>query len=107
MDIMITSRHFHIEKAVRDYINKKLGNLDKLVEIYSCEVVLKKERELNDIEVLISLKGTNIIAKETSPDIYSVIDMAEENVKKQIRRRHDKKRSSNRRGKSSEMTTYD
>ncbi len=91
MDISITARNLEVDNKVKSYISKKLKKLQKLYKrIYDCEVVLESEKERKNVEILVSLKRTKIVAKETSPDIFASIDIASEKIKKQLRRLNDR-----------------
>ena len=91
MDISITARNFKVDDRVKKYVAKRLQKLSKLYKrIYRCEVILGAEKERRNVEILLHLKRTQIIAKETSPDIFASIDLASDKVQKQLRRLKDK-----------------
>ena len=91
MDINITGRNVELDPGLKKYINKRLDRVEKLYSrIYRCEVILEAEKERHIAEVILYLKRNRIIAKESSLDIYSSIDNAADNVKKQLRRLHGK-----------------
>lgn len=98
MDITITGRNLDLDSALKAYIKKKLGNLEKLYKrIYQCEVVLEEEKLNKNTEIVLYLKRNKIVAKESSTDIYASVDIASDNVKKQLRRLHGKVQSKRRR----------
>jgi putative sigma-54 modulation protein len=87
MDINITGRNIDLDPALKSYIHKRLDKIEKLYSrIYKCEVILDVEKLRHNAEVILYLKRTRIISKETSPDIYSSIDNAADSIKKQLRR---------------------
>jgi putative sigma-54 modulation protein len=91
MQIIITARNFDISDTVKSYIEKKVRKLEKLYSrIYSCEVILEEEKERKNAEILLYLKRTKLVAKESSTDIYASIDSAIDKIKKQLRRYSDK-----------------
>lgn len=91
MDIIITGRNIDLDKSTKAYINKKLSKLEKLYKrIYKCEVVLEEEKLRKNVEVILYLKRSKVVAKESSPDVYASIDLAADTVKKQLRRLHGK-----------------
>jgi putative sigma-54 modulation protein len=98
MDITITGRNIDLTDDLKEYVNKRIGRLEDLyARINRCEVILEKAKIRQEVEVILHLKKTRIVAKETSPDIYASIDNAAENVKKQLRRLRGKLKSHRRR----------
>ncbi len=94
MNTNITARNVELDDALKMYIRKKIDKLERLYNrIYSCDVVLGEEKIRENVEIILHLKSTKIVAKETSSDLYASFDMAFERVKKQLRRFHDKVRS--------------
>ncbi|MGB2600609.1 MAG: ribosome-associated translation inhibitor RaiA [Candidatus Omnitrophota bacterium] len=87
MDINITGRNIELDDTLKDYIHKRLDKLERVYRrIYKCEVILEEEKIRKNAEIILYLKRTRVVAKESSPDIYASIDNASENVKKQVRR---------------------
>ncbi|MGD2278693.1 MAG: ribosome-associated translation inhibitor RaiA [Candidatus Omnitrophota bacterium] len=87
MDITITGRNVELTDSLKEYVQKRMSKLERLYgRINSCEVILEKAKIRQEAEVILHLKRTRIIAKESSPDIYASVDNAAENVKKQLRR---------------------
>lgn len=91
MDITITGRNLELDDSLKRYICKRLDKLDRLYRrIFLCEVVLEEEKVRKNAEVILHLKRTRIVVKESSPDIYASIDNAAEKVKKRLRRLNDR-----------------
>ena len=91
MDINITGRNIELDEALKTYIHKRIDKLEKLYRrIYKCEVILEEEKIRQNAEIIMYLKRSKIVAKESSPDIYASIDNASENIKKQLRRLKDR-----------------
>ena len=87
MDITITGRNIELTDSLKDYVNKRMNKLERIYgRINSCEVVLVQAKIRQEAEVILHLKRTRIVGRESSPDIYASIDNAAENVKKQLRR---------------------
>ncbi|MFH1877834.1 MAG: ribosome-associated translation inhibitor RaiA [Candidatus Omnitrophota bacterium] len=99
MEIKITGRNVDLTDSLKAYIHKRLDNLERLYKrIYECDVILEEEKIRQNIEIILYLKKTKIIAKESSPDIYASIDNAAENIKKQLRRLNSRLNTRRRRG---------
>jgi putative sigma-54 modulation protein len=87
MDITITGRNVELTDFLKDYVYKRMSKFEQLYgRISMCEVILEKVKIRQEAEVILHLKRTRIVAKESSPDIYASIDNAAESVKKQLRR---------------------
>lgn len=99
MEINITGRNMHLDADIKDYVHKRLDKLERLHgHIYKCEVVLEEEKLRKNAEIILHLKNNFIVAKESSPDLYASIDSASDNIKRQVRRLHDKLSAKRRRG---------
>jgi len=98
MNINITARNIELDDALKAYINKRVGKLERLYRrIYKCEVILEEEKIRKNAEVILYLRRNQVIAKESTPDIYASVDNAVEIVKKQLRRLNDRVYSRRRR----------
>ncbi|MGB3113119.1 MAG: ribosome-associated translation inhibitor RaiA, partial [Candidatus Omnitrophota bacterium] len=94
MEITITGRNIELTDTLKDYVNKRMNKLGRIYSrINSCEVILEQAKIRQEAEVILHLKKTRIVARESSPDIYASIDNAAENVKKQLRRLRGKLQS--------------
>jgi len=99
MDISITGRNFDLDNPLKTYVHKRAGKMERLYSrIYKCEVILEETKPGKNAEVILHLKNSRVIAKESSLDMYASIDNAFSKVKKQLRRLHD--RASSRRRKA-------
>lgn len=91
MDINITGRNVDLNDDIKNYIHKKLDKLERLYKrMYKCEVILEEEKVRQNVEIILYLKRNRIVAKESSPDLYASLDLAADNIKKQLRRLNDK-----------------
>jgi putative sigma-54 modulation protein len=98
MDCDITGRNVELNDEIRDYISKRMVKLDRFYSrVYGCEIVLEEEKERNNVEIILILKRNRLIAKESSPDLFSSIDMAVESITKQLRRLRDRLKTRRRR----------
>lgn len=78
-----------VTDAIKNYIEKKVGKLDKYFngpnEITANVVV--RTRGINQIvEITIPIKGTILRAEENNKDLYAAIDLASEKLERQIRK---------------------
>lgn len=87
MDIRITGRNLELNSDVKKYIEKKLGKMDRFYDrVDRCDVILEQEKIRQIAEIIVYLRRTNLVARESSTDIYASIDMAAEVIKKRLRR---------------------
>lgn len=108
ISLQVTGRHFEIDDKIADYLDKKIGNLDKYlpkgVSATHAAVVLavdgsNKEGNANTCEVLIDVPGEHFQANEATGNMYAAIDICEEKLKHQIRRFKDKHDPARNRGR--------
>ena len=90
MNIQITGKNLEVTQAIRDYIDKKIGSLEKF---YSNIIETRVEIEKNThhqkgyvFVVLVNLKVPNqlIRATDTQIDLYAAIDIVKEEVERQL-----------------------
>ncbi len=87
MDILITGRNIELDEDIKTYVQRKIGKAARLYKrIYKCEVVLEKEKDRYNSEVILYLKNTQLVSKESSLDLYTSVDMSSQKILKQVRR---------------------
>ncbi|HOR23165.1 ribosome-associated translation inhibitor RaiA [Candidatus Saccharibacteria bacterium] len=83
------------DEDIRKYARRKIGRLDLYMSRHArksvkAEVVLREEkikaRALYTVEVVLTMPGETISAKETTVNMYAAIDIVEEKLKSQLRR---------------------
>lgn len=85
MKIILKGRNIEITDALRDYVDKRLGKLNKYIdELEEAQVTLLVERDRHRVEVTIPLNGLILRGEEQTGDMYSSIDLVIEKLEKQI-----------------------
>lgn len=85
MEISIRGRNMDVTGALKEYVEKRMGKVDKYFEKdYSAQVTLVVENNTHKVEVTIPLEGMILRGEESSGDMYSSIDMVVEKLEKQI-----------------------
>ena len=85
MRYTIVGRNIEVTQGLRDAITYKIGKLDRyFTPDTEVNVTLSVQRERQNIEVTIPIKGTIIRAEESSNDMYVSIDLVEEIIERQI-----------------------
>ena len=90
MDIQITGKNLDVLPKVSDYITKKLGKVDRLLDkIIAFEVVVAEEKTKSPeqrfvVQVTVNNKGTLLRAEERGPDARTTIDKVTETLSRQV-----------------------
>jgi ribosomal subunit interface protein len=94
--------HTTVDDALRKYVNKKIGGLDKYLSRHTRvsahgEVHLKeaktKVKNRYFCEVTLFLPHTTIVVKEAAINMYAAVDIAEAKLKQQLQKYKDTHRS--------------
>lgn len=87
MEISITGRNMQLTPGLKRYVLSKLGRIERFYSrIDKCDVILEEEKERRIVEIVLCLRRTRIVSKESSTDMYASIDNASDVIKKQLRR---------------------
>ncbi|MSP13827.1 MAG: ribosome-associated translation inhibitor RaiA [Chloroflexi bacterium] len=90
MELNIVGRNFEVTDAVREYLEKRFGKLDRyLSNIRDARVELSQQDTRNAeksrvAQVTIFVNGSVLRAEERSPDIYASIDLVLDKIYRQI-----------------------
>ncbi|MFY0543180.1 ribosome hibernation-promoting factor, HPF/YfiA family [Brevibacillus sp. H7] len=93
MKFNIRGENIHVTAALREYVEKKVGRLEKYFDTpqpTDVHVTLRVLRGEGTIEVTIPLTGVIIRAEETHEDMYAAIDLVVEKLERQIRKHKTK-----------------
>lgn len=97
--IQLTGRKYEIDKAMKKYVGKKLGHLDKYLPHSAKAIGMNVEifrdpsgREDNRYKVtaLLQVPGNDILAETATINPHSAVDIVEQKLKLQIRKYKDK-----------------
>ncbi|HEY8529779.1 MAG TPA: ribosome-associated translation inhibitor RaiA [Paenibacillaceae bacterium] len=89
----VRGRQMEVTKAIRDYIEKKLGRLEKYFVTppdTDVNVTISVIRDQHVVEVTIPLPGVVLRAEERSNDMYASIDLVVDKLERQIRKHKTK-----------------
>lgn len=89
MDIIIRGDKIKITDAMNDYINEKLGKLDKYLEnsdTVRANVIVKVKNHEQRVEITIPLKTFILRSEETQDDFYAAVDKTIDKLERQIRK---------------------
>jgi putative sigma-54 modulation protein len=89
MKYTIRGKNIEVTEALHDYVQKKLGRLEKYFEappISDVNVTLSVVRDMQSVEVTIPLPGVMLRAEVKGSDMYASIDLVTEKLERQIRK---------------------
>ncbi|RNC28860.1 MAG: Ribosome hibernation promotion factor [Candidatus Dichloromethanomonas elyunquensis] len=96
MNINVRGKQIKVTDALKDYVEKRVGKLEKYSEDFmDVQVMLTVEKERQRVEVTAPLNGFLLRGEEETDDMYSSIDLVVEKLERQIekyRRKIGKKR---------------
>ncbi len=89
MQFSIRGERLELTPALRDYVEKKIGRLEKYFHAgleSNAYVNLRTQRDAQVVEVTIPLPGLILRAEESSKDMYASIDLVVDKLERQIRK---------------------
>ena len=89
MEYKIRGRKFKVTESIKEYIETKLGKLDKYFEKpddFVANVVIRPDGKLQIVEVTIPAKKMILRAEEANRDAYAAIDLVLDKLERQIRK---------------------
>lgn len=85
MKVLVRGRNVEVTDALKDYVAKRVGKLDKyLDDLEEAQVILSVENQSHKVEVTIPLYGMIIRGEESTGDMYTSVDMVLDKLEKQI-----------------------
>ena len=94
MNIQITGRHVEVTEAIKNYVDEKIGKVSQYFDnITSSKVILSVEKDTQIAEVIITVPGTEFVAKADDKDLYAAIDLVEDKIARQLRKHKNKLRA--------------
>jgi putative sigma-54 modulation protein len=105
----VAARNFEVDNKMRDYVDEKIGGLEKYLprqvrESASCAVTLEDDpngREDNRYvcEAVLTVEGTTLVSQEGTVNIYAAVDIVEAKLKAQLSTYKEKHTLEPRRGR--------
>jgi len=88
LKIQYKSRNLEISDAMKEYFNKKISKLERLVndEDGEVEVRFSKVRQLYTVEVTLKMRSIIVRAEEKTKDFYACVDNAVNNLERRLKR---------------------
>jgi putative sigma-54 modulation protein len=96
MRIEVKGRNLQVTDDLRDYITRRFEKIEKQVsELAVLNLEVADENVPGDpvaAEAVLNLKGTQLRAKEVSKDAKHAVNLAADNLERQVKRHRDKRR---------------
>lgn len=87
MNVQVRGRNIEVTKALKDYIEKRVGKLDRFIDnLGDAQVTMTVEKESHRIELTIPVSGMILRAEESTGDMYTSTDLVVEKIEKQIQK---------------------
>jgi len=93
MNISITARGYKAPDRLKDYISSKINKKERVYEgVMDVDVILSYEKQTQIAEFKLNTNNKKIIVTEKSDDIFKSIDLALDNMERQIKKYKEKRR---------------
>jgi len=87
LKIVVRGKNFEVTNALKEWVEKKLGKLEKYFDyMEEAQVTLVVNRDRHRAEVTIPLDGIVIRGEEETGDMYASIDMVIDKIERQIKK---------------------
>lgn len=85
MQIMVRGKNIEVTNALKGYVERKLGKLEKYFDqSLSAQVTMSVERGRHIVEVTVPLDSILLRGEEESTDMYASVDLVSEKIERQI-----------------------
>ena len=85
MNVQVRGRNIEVTSALKEYVGKRVGKLDKYIDnLGDAQVTMTVEKDSHRIEVTIPVNGMILRGEESTGDMYTSIDLVVEKLEKQI-----------------------
>lgn len=104
MNLVIKGKNVDLTPALRDYVEKKLGRIERYsdhIQETSVELSVHRNPRIADnqiVEVTIYAHGAVIRGEEAASDMYAAIDLVTDKIERQLKK-YEQRKSQNNTGK--------
>ncbi|HUO05267.1 MAG TPA: ribosome-associated translation inhibitor RaiA [Candidatus Binataceae bacterium] len=89
--VTVTFRHVEPTDAIRDYAERKLSHIGRLLNVdCTAHVILSVDKFRQHGEVTVKAGRLSVTAEEETKDLYSVIDLLADKVGRQLKKHREK-----------------
>ena len=91
MKVDITARHFSPSDHLKEMVYEKLKKIEKFNSIImDCRVILTKEANIEDVEIVVHGKGHHFVAHENLDNFEKSLVSAIDKITIQVKKQHEK-----------------
>ncbi len=93
MKLNIRGQNLEVTQALKDYVEKKLGKLERYFDTpptNDAQVTLSVNKDIQSVEVTIPMPSLLLRAEERNTDMYTSIDLVLDKLERQIRKHKTK-----------------
>ena len=94
MKVEITARHFSPSSHLKELVHEKIKKIEKYNNgIMDCHVILTKEHNEENVEIVAHGKGHDFVAHENADLFERALITAVDKISIQVKKHHDKRMS--------------
>ena len=93
MRIHVTSRCARLTPAVRRYLDERLSRIERFAPAGEAHVILDVQKSRHVTEIVVRLKGRELVAREESHEAMASIDAAIGRLERQLKRTKEKQKT--------------
>lgn len=98
MNISIKTTHVDLTPSIRQYVEEKIGHLEKFIQASEAHVELRRDQHHQSgpvfgVDITLIVGGKIMYAQSEAEDIYAAVDLLIPKLKEQIVKFKDKKAS--------------
>ncbi len=91
MQLNLTGHHMDLTDALRNYVNEKLGRLERYFDkVGNVHVVLSVEKNRQRAEATMHVNGADLFANSEGDDMYAAIDALSDKLHRQLKKHKEK-----------------
>lgn len=91
MQLNLTGHHVEITPALRDYVNSKLGRLQRHFDhVTDIHCILTVEKLRHRAEAKLNVSGSMLFAESVEDNMYAAIDTLTDKLDRQIKKHKEK-----------------
>ena len=91
MQINLSGHHIEITESLRNYVNEKIGRLDRHFDkALDIHIVLTVEKLRHKAEATLHVSGNNLHAEDVQEDMYAAIDGLVDKLDRQGKKHKEK-----------------
>jgi len=91
MQINLTGHHVELTQPLHEYVNSKLGRLERHFDhVTDIHVVLSVEKLRHKAEATLHVSGSTLFADAVQEDMYAAIDSLSDKLDRQVKKHKEK-----------------